>query len=83
MAREDLPVLVLFDGWTSFFPERVANWRMGLATKLREQLETIVAPKYIASQRWYAGKGTPIKTREPRRQRRVGNRARPLAGRRV
>src|SRR3954466_457999 len=61
MLREDLPFLVLFDGWTSFFPERVANWRMGLSTKLREQLETIVAPKYIASQRWYAGKGTPIK----------------------
>jgi maltose alpha-D-glucosyltransferase/alpha-amylase len=34
---------------------------MGLSTKLREQLETIVAPKYIASQRWYAGKGTPIR----------------------
>ena len=61
MQREDLPFLVLFDGWTSFFPDRVANWRMGLSTKLREQLETVVAPKYIASQRWYAGKGTPIK----------------------
>ncbi len=61
MAREDLPFLVLFDGWTSFFPDRVANWRLGLSTKLREQLETVVAPKYIASQRWYAGKGTPIK----------------------
>ncbi|MBS0418563.1 MAG: maltose alpha-D-glucosyltransferase [Proteobacteria bacterium] len=61
MLREDLPFLVLFDGWTSFFPERVANWRLGLATKLREQLETVVAPKYIASQRWYAGKGAPIK----------------------
>ena len=61
MLREDLPFLVLFDGWTSFFPDRVANWRVGLSTKLREQLETIVAPKYIASQRWYAGKGTPIK----------------------
>src|SRR5581483_9009986 len=60
LPREDLPVLVLFDGWTSFFPERVANWRSGLATKLREQLETRVAPKYIASQRWYAGKGAPI-----------------------
>jgi maltose alpha-D-glucosyltransferase / alpha-amylase len=61
MSREDLPFLVLFDGWTSFFPDRVANWRVGLSTKLREQLETVVAPKYIASQRWYAGKGTPIK----------------------
>ncbi len=60
LPRDDLPVLVLFDGWTSFFPERVANWRASLATKLREQLETRVVPKYIASQRWYSGKGSPI-----------------------
>jgi maltose alpha-D-glucosyltransferase/alpha-amylase len=62
LQREDLPVLVLFDGWTSFFPERVANWRAGLAIKLRAQLENLVVPKYIAAQRWYAGKGTPILT---------------------
>ncbi|MBV9913939.1 MAG: maltose alpha-D-glucosyltransferase [Sinobacteraceae bacterium] len=61
LPREDLPVLVLFDGWTSFFPERVANWRTGLATRLREQLETRVAPRFIAAQRWYAGKGAPIR----------------------
>jgi maltose alpha-D-glucosyltransferase / alpha-amylase len=60
LPREELPVLVLFDGWNSFFPERVAKWRVGLAIKLREQLETGIAPKYIASQRWYAGKGAPI-----------------------
>ena len=42
MARDDLPFLVLFDGWNSFFPERVANWRVGLSSKLREQLETVV-----------------------------------------
>ncbi len=51
---------MLFDGWTSFFPEKVAVWRKGLATTLRERLETRVAPKYIASQRWYAGKGSAI-----------------------
>src|SRR5581483_2276742 len=60
--REDLPVLVLFDGWNSFFPERVPKWRAGLATRLREQLETRIAPKYIATQRWYAGKGAPIRS---------------------
>lgn len=62
LAREDLPVLVLFDGWTSFFPERVAKWRTGLASRLRQQLEMHIAPKYIASQRWYAGKGAPIRS---------------------
>jgi maltose alpha-D-glucosyltransferase/alpha-amylase len=62
LVREDLPVLVLFDGWTSFFPERVANWRSGLATRLRTQLETQVVPRYIAAQRWYSGKGARITT---------------------
>ena len=60
LAREDLPVLVLFDGWTSFFPQRVPSWRTALSGKLREQLETRVIPSYIASQRWYAAKGAPI-----------------------
>src|SRR6185369_14088052 len=45
-----------------FFPERAAIWRRGLANRLREQLEKSVAPKYIASQRWYAGKGAPIQS---------------------
>jgi maltose alpha-D-glucosyltransferase/alpha-amylase len=60
LPREDLPVLVLIDGWNSFFPDRVANWRAGLATKLRAQLESRVIPQFIAAQRWYAGKGSPI-----------------------
>jgi len=62
LPRDDLPVLVLFDGWTSFFPERVANWRAGLATRLRQQLEARVVPGFIATQRWYAGKGAPIQS---------------------
>jgi maltose alpha-D-glucosyltransferase / alpha-amylase len=60
LAREDLPVLVLVDGWNSFFPERVAAWRAGLATRLRTLLEERVVPQYLASQRWFAGKGAPI-----------------------
>jgi maltose alpha-D-glucosyltransferase/alpha-amylase len=58
--REDAPVLVLFDHWNSFFPERVAAWRSGLAIKLRAQLEERALPAYIAAQRWYAGKGASI-----------------------
>jgi maltose alpha-D-glucosyltransferase/alpha-amylase len=60
MAPEDLPVLVLVEGWNSFFPERVAAWRANLATRLRVQLESRVIPHFVASQRWYAGKGAPI-----------------------
>ena len=59
-APEDLPVLVLVEGWNSFFPERVATWRQSLAMRLRVQLESRVIPHFVAAQRWYAGKGAPI-----------------------
>jgi maltose alpha-D-glucosyltransferase / alpha-amylase len=60
LPPEDLPMLVLFDGWISFFPDQVMPWRIGMAQKLREQLEKEVLPTYIAAQRWYAAKGEPI-----------------------
>jgi len=60
MPREDLPVLVLFDGWSSFFRERVVPWRINMADKVRAQLEQSVLPRYIESQRWYAAKGEAI-----------------------
>ncbi|MBV8144015.1 MAG: maltose alpha-D-glucosyltransferase [Gammaproteobacteria bacterium] len=56
-AREDLPVLVLIEGWGSFFPERVAPWRTSLASSLRSQLEGRVLPGYLATQRWAAPAG--------------------------
>ena len=58
---EERPVLVLFDGWTSFFRDRVVPWRIRMAEKLRAQFETETLPRYIAAQRWYAAKGEPIK----------------------
>ena len=61
LAREDLPVMVLFDGWTSFFRDRVVPWRIGMAQKVREQLETEVLPRFLAVQRWYAAKGESVK----------------------
>ena len=60
-ARDDLPVLVLFDGWTSFFRDRVVPWRIGMAQKVRAQLEEEVLPRYIEAQRWYAAKGEPVR----------------------
>ncbi|HEU5282521.1 MAG TPA: maltose alpha-D-glucosyltransferase [Burkholderiales bacterium] len=59
-AREDLPVLVLFDGWNSFFRERVVPWRIGMAERIRAQLEQEALPRFLAAQRWYAAKGAPI-----------------------
>ena len=61
LAPEELPVLVLFDGWTSLFRDRVVPWRMRMAEKLRTQFEAETLPHYIVVQRWYAAKGVPIK----------------------
>jgi len=60
LAREDLPVMVLFDGWTSFFRNRVVPWRIAMAEKTRAQLETDVLPGYLQPQRWFAGKGETV-----------------------
>ncbi len=37
---EELPVLVLFDGWASLFRDRVVPWRIGMSEKVRTQLES-------------------------------------------
>ncbi|MGJ7522360.1 maltose alpha-D-glucosyltransferase [Variovorax sp. LT1P1] len=57
---QDRAVLVLFDGWTSFFRERVMPWRIGMAERMRLQLETETLPRHVETQRWYASKGTSI-----------------------
>jgi maltose alpha-D-glucosyltransferase/alpha-amylase len=60
VALHDRPTLVLFDGWTSFFRDRVMPWRIGMAERMRTQFETDTLPRYIEIQRWYASKGTAI-----------------------
>ena len=57
---EDQPVLVLFDGWSSLFRERVMPWRIGMAERMRLQFETEALPRFVEAQRWYASKGTAI-----------------------
>ncbi len=61
LARDELPVLVLFDGWASLFRDRVVPWRIGMAEKLRAQLEREVLPSFVADRRWYAAKGDPVR----------------------
>ncbi|HZD19611.1 MAG TPA: alpha-glucosidase C-terminal domain-containing protein, partial [Burkholderiales bacterium] len=61
LVHEEAPVLVLFDGWTSFFRDRVVPWRIGMAEQLRERLEVEVLPKFIEAQRWYGQKGEPVR----------------------
>jgi maltose alpha-D-glucosyltransferase/alpha-amylase len=60
VSIDERPVLVLFDGWTSLFRERVVPWRIGMAEKTRTQFEVDTLPRYIETQRWYAAKGTAI-----------------------
>ena len=37
--REELPVIVLFDGWNSLFRDRVVPWRIGMAEKVRDGVD--------------------------------------------
>ena len=60
LVREDLPVLVLFDGWNSLFRDRVVPWRIAMAERTRSQLEREVLPRYLESQRWYSGKADAL-----------------------
>jgi maltose alpha-D-glucosyltransferase/alpha-amylase len=60
VALQEWPTLVLFDGWTSFFRDRVMPWRIGMSERMRNQFELETLPRHIEIQRWYASKGTTI-----------------------
>jgi maltose alpha-D-glucosyltransferase/alpha-amylase len=57
---DERPVVVLFDGWSTLFRDRVMPWRIAMAEKTRLQFETDTLPRFIETQRWYAAKGVPI-----------------------
>ncbi|HSD97381.1 MAG TPA: maltose alpha-D-glucosyltransferase [Sulfuricaulis sp.] len=61
LPREEPPLLVLFDGWRSFFRDRVVPWRIAMAEKVRAQFEEEALPRFISTQRWYAAKGEPVR----------------------
>ncbi|CAD6879619.1 Trehalose synthase (EC 5.4.99.16) [Methylomonas albis] len=58
---DELPTIVLFDGWLSFFANRVVIRRAAMAEKTRVQLENEVLPRFIAAQRWFGPKGEPVR----------------------
>ncbi|MGQ0653672.1 MAG: maltose alpha-D-glucosyltransferase, partial [Betaproteobacteria bacterium] len=60
LVHEETPLLVLFDGFTSFFRDKVVPWRIGMAEGLRQRLETEVLPRFVEAQRWYAQKGEKV-----------------------
>jgi maltose alpha-D-glucosyltransferase/alpha-amylase len=61
LPRDQLPVLVVFEGWRSFFRDRVVASRSGMAERVRMQLEIEALPEFIAAQRWFAAKGSRIR----------------------
>jgi maltose alpha-D-glucosyltransferase / alpha-amylase len=66
LPPDEAPLMVLFDGWTSFFRDKVVPWRIRMAEELRGELETKVLPPFVEKQRWYAQKGEPVKRAEIR-----------------
>jgi maltose alpha-D-glucosyltransferase/alpha-amylase len=62
IVPDESPLLVLFDGWLSFFRDKVMPWRMGMAETLRSRLEQEVLPRYMEKQRWYASKGERVES---------------------
>ncbi len=56
LPLEDLPILVLFDGWNSFFRQRVVPWRIAMAEKTRAQFEQQMLAGFALRQRWYTAK---------------------------
>ncbi|WP_213955701.1 maltose alpha-D-glucosyltransferase [Variovorax sp. dw_954] len=60
VGLRDRPTLVLFDGWQSLFRESVMPWRMAMADRLREQVESDLFARHIEVQRWYGSKGSAI-----------------------
>ncbi len=56
----EMPILVLFEGWNSFFAERVESNKQFMAKKLKIGMEGEVLRHFIPEQRWYAAKRETI-----------------------
>lgn len=61
LLPEELPTLVLFDGWNSFFNDRVIPSRIAIAEKVRHQLEEEVLPHFVAAQHWSGAKDVVLR----------------------
>ncbi len=80
LPRDDLPVLVLMDGWNSFRPERVQLVaREARPRSCAPRREKRVLPGFVAAQRWFAAKGVAIQPSGLRGWRRVDGAFRQLA----
>ena len=55
-------MLVLFQGWQSFFPDQVESARRPLAETLYQRLTGTVLPAFLATRRWFAAKNQRIES---------------------
>ena len=61
LPRDDLPVLVLIDGWKSFWSGARRHLALGRGDEAaRAARSSACCPQYLANQRWFAAKGAPI-----------------------
>ncbi|BAN36238.1 trehalose synthase [Sulfuricella denitrificans skB26] len=60
LARPELPVLVLTEGWLTFSKSQAGTVRGAIAAATQEQLQHKVLAPYIANKRWFAAKGRRI-----------------------
>lgn len=62
LARPELPVLVLLEGWRTLLTPRggADDIRRAMASRTREQLQREVLVPYIADKHWFAGRGQAV-----------------------
>ncbi len=68
LARPELPILVLTEGWTTFAKGQASTVRGAIAAATQEQLQHKVLAPYLVSKRWFAAKGHPIERIEIQEQ---------------
>jgi len=64
LPGSDLRILVLFQGWKSFFADQVEPSRREMAINLHDRLTRQIIPQFLPTQRWFAGKSGRIETVE-------------------
>ena len=64
LARPELPMLVLTEGWMTFSGGKTSatTVRRAIAAATREQLQHKVLAPYLTTKRWFAAKGHAIET---------------------
>ena len=56
----ELSMLVMVEGWRTFFPQEIQPQRRQVAQKSCDQLENQVLPGFFAAQRWFNAKASVI-----------------------